>query len=247
MEKIVILLIEIMNNVFQFKKFSIKQSQSAMKVGTDGVLLGSWCMANNAETALDIGCGTGLIALMLAQRFPNLQIDAVEIDLLSANEAKFNAENSSFNNKISVWNANINDFIKKNTKMFDLIISNPPFFENSLKSPDNQRTAARHTDSLSFEQLSETASKNLSDSGVFAVILPALQTGSFIDLCKNFSLNPIRRTDVYTTPKSKVRRCLLEFSKQCLPLIFNQLTIEYSSNNFTEEYKNLTKEFYLKF
>ncbi|MDR1543475.1 MAG: methyltransferase [Prevotellaceae bacterium] len=234
-----------MSKDFHFKKFSICQAQSAMKVGTDGVLLGAWCSIGEAKTALDIGCGTGVIALMLAQRNPNLRVDAVEIDENSAKEAVFNVKNSPFKDRIAVFCENIVSTTLNN--QYDLIVSNPPFFENSLKPPCKQRAAARHTDSLSFEQLVKISSENLTENGVFSVVLPALQTENFIEICKEFSLNLFRRTDVFTTPTSKLRRCLLEFSKQDIPLFYNHLTIEYSSNNFTSEYKNLMQEFYLKF
>ncbi|MDR0830341.1 MAG: methyltransferase [Prevotellaceae bacterium] len=250
-------------NNFNFKQFSIIQQQSAMKVGTDGVLLGAWCAAENAESALDIGCGTGLIALMLAQRNPNLQIDAVEIDENSAEEAKINVKNSKWGDRISVFCQDITSFralSEKSTenqeipacagmteKGYDLIVSNPPFFENSLKSPNSQRTAARHNDNLTLQQLAKIAAENLTENGYFSVVLPAEQTENFILFCQTNNLFLARQTNIFTTPNSAVRRVLLEFSKQNISLKINDLTIEYSSNNFTEEYKNLTKDFYLKF
>ncbi|MDR3326615.1 MAG: methyltransferase [Prevotellaceae bacterium] len=142
-----------MSNPFKFSQFSIKQEKSAMKVGTDGVLLGAWCEVHNVKNALDIGCSTGLIALMVAQRNRNCSVDAVDIDKNSADEAKFNVGNSIFNSRICVYNSSIQYFTQDCIKRYDLIVSNPPYFVNSLKSPDASRSTARHNTDLTYNEL----------------------------------------------------------------------------------------------
>jgi tRNA1Val (adenine37-N6)-methyltransferase len=236
-----------MSNPFTFNQFSIKQEKSAMKVGTDGVLLGAWGEVYNVKNALDIGCGTGLIALMIAQKNRNCSVDAVEIDKNSADEAKFNVENSIFNNRICVYNSSIQYFTQNCVKKYDLIVSNPPYFVNSLKSPDTNRSTARHNTDLTYGELFVCVEKLLTKSGSFSMILPFEQIGQVLSIAQNLNLFLTKKTDVYPTPISVVSRCLLTFSKNYKPFFEDKIIVEISRHVYSEDYKRLTKDFYLKF
>ena len=218
-----------------------------MKVGTDGVLLGAWCDVENAEFALDIGCGTGLIALMMAQKKAELKIDAVEINPESAEECIENVQNSPFAKQIQVFADSIQNFAEKSTKKYDLIVSNPPFFVDALKCPDKKRNLARHTDTLNYNDLLFAAEKLLNINCLFSVILPEEQCDSFIMLAEKYKLFLIKQTEVFPAPTSKCRRRLMSFCKNYSEKITEKLIIENSRHNFTNEYVALTKDFYLKF
>jgi len=220
-----------------------------MKVGTDGVLLGAWCEVESANSALDIGCGTGLIALMLAQKKAKLKIDAVDISAESAAETEENVQNSLFKEQISVFCDSIQDFAEKCKKKYDLIVSNPPFFVDSLKCPNEKRTLARHNDTLPYCDLLFAVEKLLSANGLFSVILPEEQCESFINFAKNHNLFLAKQTEVFSTPQSKCRRRLMSFRKQITQItqMSTKLIIEKFRHNFTNEYIALTKDFYLKF
>ncbi len=165
------------NNWFEFKQFRIEQQKAAMKVGTDGVLLGAWTPIVDAQRILDVGTGTGLIALMLAQR-SNARIDAVEIDKLASEEAEFNFAQSPWNDRLNVFNTNFQVFVNLPFVPYDLIVSNPPFFINSLKTKCAALSVARHDEMLSFDQLITGAKRLLSNTGRFCVIIPfACDTG----------------------------------------------------------------------
>jgi len=216
-------------------------------------LLGAWCNVESANSALDIGCGTGLIALMLAQKKAELKIDAVEINAESAAEAEENVQNSPFKKQISVFCDSIQNFTEKcnfktrRKKKYDLIVSNPPFFVDSLKNPDKNRALARHNDTLPYCDLIFAAEKLLSPNGSFSVILPENQCESFIDLAEKYNLFLIKQTEVFPTKESNCHRRLMLFSKKKSKKVFQKLTIENSRHDFTNEYISLTKYFYLKF
>ena len=233
-----------------------------MKVGTDGVLLGAWCDVDNANYTLDIGCGTGLIALMLAQKNKKLKIDAVEISAESAKEAEENVQNSPFKEQISVFCDSIQNFATKSTKKYDLIVSNPPFFVDSMKCPNEKRSLARHATTLPYCDLLSAAEKLLSANGSLSVILPEEQSENFINSAKNHNLFLTKQTDVFSTPKSKCHRRLMRLSPTPHPSPkgrgefspfgevrdgSNKLIIENSRHKYTDEYIALTKDFYLKF
>ena len=160
------------NQFFKFKQFSVNQDNCAMKVGTDGVLLGAWCDVESAKMVLDIGTGTGLIALMIAQRTDCALIDAVEIDKSAYVQASGNFKDSRWCGRIGVFNLDFKQYVDECNTKYDLIVSNPPYFENSLKSSNLERTMARHTDSLSFDELLHGASMLLSESGIISLIVP---------------------------------------------------------------------------
>ena len=159
------------NSWFQFKQFLVSQEKSALRVGTDGVLLGGWCRVHGAETILDVGTGTGLIALMLAQRSA-AQIHAIEISKEACKDASDNFRNSPWDGRLVLFPANFNDFCKSDSNQYDLIVSNPPFFKHSLKSADSASSMARHDVSLTFLQLISGAKKLLNKTGRLAVIIP---------------------------------------------------------------------------
>lgn len=220
-----------------------------MKVGTDGVLLGSWaCLKNNPQTILDIGAGTGLIGLMLAQRSTAEQIDALEIDEDAYEQCVDNFENSPWADRLFCFHASLDELTEElEEEKYDLIVCNPPFFEpNKTDEISENRKKARFYDSLPFEDLINHASQLLSEEGEFAVIIPFQEEEKFIAYAEIKALYPHKITRVRGTENTPVKRSLLQFSFQKIPVIENELAIEVSRHNYTEEYKELVKDFYLK-
>lgn len=226
---------------FQFKQFSVNNTLSAMKVGTDGVLLGAWASSSEG-TVLDVGTGTGVIALMMAQRCPNAQIVGIDIDEGSVTEAAGNFKNSPWSERLKAFKTDFRAFDFK----ADLIVTNPPFFINSLKAPDTRRTDARHTDSLSQDELIDSALRVLSENGVLSLILPYSEGMKFISKCESAGLILRRRCKVFTREGDEPKRLMMEFSrKACASTQEEQLTIQ-NASGYTLQYKSLTKDFYLK-
>ena len=229
-------------SVFKFKEFSVIQEKSAMKVGTDGVLLGSWASCVGYNSILDIGCGTGLIALMLAQRNLDSNVTGIEIDRIAGQEAQLNIINSNWNDRIVIKNTslqNFNPLIK-----FDLIVSNPPFF--SRNKSIKKRDIARHTNSLSFHDLIENSINLLSDKGIFSVIIPKNNEEYFCDIATSYSLYCIRICNIRGNKNSEVKRVMMEFSFIKAKAIIESLTIEIRRHQYTNKYIQLCKDFYLK-
>lgn len=218
-----------------------------MKVGTDGVLLGAWADAANARKILDVGTGTGLIALMMAQR-TEAEITAIEIEKNSFNEACFNFGQSPWANRIRPVHQSFQEFCATSGEKFNLIISNPPFFENASKAADLHRSNARHTDLLPYSELIAGSFNLLEKQGKLAVIIPELQAGNFIALARETGLFISKLARVKPKPGKPFHRELILFSKEeSIPGI-NELAIEFETHHhFTDEYKNLTKDFYLLF
>lgn len=233
---------------FTFKQFSIEQDKTAMKVGTDGVLLGAWAPVNhNPFSILDIGAGTGIIALMLAQRTSAEQIDALEIDEQAYEQAVDNFENSPWGDRLFCFHAGLDEFIEEPEDEYDLIVSNPPFYAEDYKTENDQRDLARFQDAMPFEELIEAADLLLSENGIFAVILPFKEEQKFISLAKEFELYPTKITHVKGTPKSEIKRSLLAFSRNENQVFdIDELIIEIDRHIYTPEYIELTKDFYLK-
>ena len=232
---------------FRFQQFLVRHDRCAMKVGTDGVLLGAW--ARGGECILDIGTGTGLIALMMAQRNKQATVDAVEIDVEACLQATDNVAESPFSNRINVICDAVQHFAMENErwKAYDAIVSNPPFFENALKNPNKGRLVARHSDTLSFADLFKVVKNLLSDDGEFSVIIPTENRGRIEEeaLLQGFSLSRI--CAIKTTPKKPVRRYLLAFRRYPSPHIDEQVEIlETQPNVRSEWYENLTKDFYIQ-
>jgi len=248
---------EIFMPKFLFKQFSVEQDRCAMKIGTDGVLLGAWTpIENNPFSILDIGTGTGIIALMLAQRSTAEQIDALEIDEVAYEQATGNFENSPWNDRIFCFHAGLDEFVEEPeddtseselAQQYHLIVSNPPFYSEDFKSENEQRDLARFQDALPFKDLIEAAALLLSENGNLSVIIPYKEEEKFLALAKEFELYPIKITRVKGTPTAEIKRSLLAFSRSKItnfPL--DELIIETTRHNYTPEYVALTKEFYLK-
>jgi tRNA1Val (adenine37-N6)-methyltransferase len=217
-----------------------------MKVGTDGVLLGAWVEVNGAERILDVGAGTGLIALMCAQRSGSF-IDAVEVDTDSSDQAAVNCKNSPWKDRIEVHCRTFQQYAIEARVTYDVIVSNPPFFRNSLKPPDSKRSLARHDDRLNSESLIHYSIKLLSPAGRLALILPYDQSDQFINQAWFYDLYMVRKTAVRPYPGKNYTRCMIEFSRQhTANFVSNEITIRKGAGDgYTEEYKALTSEFYL--
>ena len=229
--------------MFRFKHFSIAQDNCAMKVGTDGTLLGAWVKANNPQQVLDIGTGTGLIAMMMAQRFENANIKALELDIDASQQAAENFQNTKWSDRLFLEHISFQEF--QHTASFDLIVSNPPYFENNLKNSDKKRTKARHTDTLSFESLIEGSAKLLSESGSLAIIIPSGIKSNIEKIAKNYQLHLNRLCWVKGNDKKPIKRALLQFSFREYPLDENTLIIEKERHVYTDKYTELCKDFYL--
>ena len=232
---------------FSFKQFSVNQERCAMKIGTDGVLLGAWApLINNPNAILDIGAGTGVLSLMLAQRSTAEQIDAIEIDEDAYEQCVENFETSPWGDRLFCFHAGLDEFVDDPEDKYDLIISNPPFSAEDFKTDDSQRDMARFQDAMPFEELIEAAALLLSDNGIFSVIIPFKEEAKFVSMCKELDLFPLQITRVKGTPTSDIKRSLLAFTRiEQTPLI-DELTIEISRHQYTPEYIALTKDFYLK-
>lgn len=235
------------NTYFKFKKFIIHQEKAAMKIGTDGVLLGAWADCNTKERILDIGTGTGLIAIMMAQRFKNI-VDAVEIDEDSYFQAKENITGCQWSERINVYKLSFQKYAKIANHKYGCVVCNPPFFIDSLKTADDSRNLARHNDQLSFTDLLEGANDLMVEEGVFNIILPYLESAMFIAEAANYGLFCIRKMNILPVPGAKVKRVMMSFSKKEKPLIEESIVIEnFKRHEYSDEYKNLTKDFYLNF
>lgn len=231
---------------FKFKEFSVKQEASAMKIGTDGVLLGAWVNLDQVYTALDVGTGTGLIGLMIAQR-SEADIEAVEIEDAAFEEAVFNFEESPWSDRLFVYHASFQEFAQEMDESYDLIISNPPYFPGSEESTAmSPRQKARQAVSLSFDDLLHGTRELLADDGCFALVLPYLEKDNFIKRAAEFGLYPARTCDVRGRQDGAIVRVMMEFTKQNQETIEESLTIEIQRHQYTEDYTSLVKDFYLK-
>jgi tRNA1Val (adenine37-N6)-methyltransferase len=236
-----------MTKPFQFKEFSIDQDRCAMKIGTDGVLLGAWTSIQDAYSILDIGAGTGILALMLAQRSDAEQIDALEIDEDAYEQCVDNFENSSWADRLFCYHAALDEFTEEmEDEKYDLIISNPPFYTEDYKSGDTARNMARFAESLPFEELIKFASELLSEEGSFAVIIPYSEEKYFLKLSEKVNLFPNRITRVRGTETTPVKRSLLQLSFTEKPFSSNEIILEVSRHQYTKEYQKMVTPFYLK-
>lgn len=215
-----------------------------MKVGTDGVLLGAWVNIDSVKRILDVGTGTGVIALMLAQR-SNAVIHAIEVDKRAADQAETNVENSPWSDRVKVLQQSYQDFQYK-AKQYDLIVSNPPFFTDSLLPDGESRSIARHNLTLKIEDLVKGAAEQLTSNGKLAIIYPFREFYQVVEYALKKSMYLIRRTDVFPTPDKPVKRVLAEFSFQHKPIEYNELIIEEQGRHrYSHGYKSLTTDFYL--
>jgi|TARA_B110000495_G_C23026483_1_gene610100 tRNA1Val (adenine37-N6)-methyltransferase len=232
---------------FQFKQFSVAQDRCAMKVGTDAVLLGAWSALDHMpNTILDIGSGTGILALIMAQRSTAELIDALEIDADAYEQCVYNFETSDWGDRLFCYHASLDEFVGEIEDTYDLIISNPPFYTDHFKSRNEARNKARFEDALPFEELLTSVSKLLSVTGQLNVIIPFSEEINFISLAKNVDLYPIRILRVRGQEESPVKRSLISFTFQENKIEVSELTIEITRHHYTHDYINLTKDFYLK-
>lgn len=234
--------------MFKFKQFTIEQDKCAMKVGTDGVLLGAWTpVHNNPYSILDIGSGTGLLALMMAQRTHAEQIDGVEIDELAHEQAINNFENSPWGDRLFCYHAGLEQFANEIDEEYDLIISNPPFFSEDVISNDKQRDTARFQEALPFDLLIEAVEFFLSEKGIFSVIIPAKEEDKLIHLAAEFGIYPMKVTRVRGHEDAEIKRSLIAFSRELIEKIpLDELIIEIDRHVYTPEFTALVKDFYLK-
>jgi tRNA1Val (adenine37-N6)-methyltransferase len=232
---------------FFFKQFVIHQDKCAMKVGTDSLLLGAWAKGNEAspERILDVGTGTGILALMMAQRFPLAKITAIEVDDNSYLQALENAHESKFNHQISLYHTAFQDF---NTDyLFDLIITNPPYFVNAYKSDVPQRNMARHNDHLTFEELIDNTLRLLNPHGTLHLILPIQEGVYFSKLAEANGLYCYKKCEVVMRRSKPPKRWLLAFSKEYQALSEYTLVIQNAHEEYTPEYRELAKDFLILF
>lgn len=233
---------------FCFKQFEIKQDRCAMKVGTDGVLLGAWAMGG--KRILDVGCGTGVVALMMAQRYPQAHVVGIDVDDEACLQATENVQSSPFANRVEMLHCRLQDFGVKEEAvempLFDAIVSNPPFFVNSLKAPDAKRTLARHADSLPFRDLLVGVKRLLNENGEFSVIVPS----EVVDLMESeacmLGFFLLRKCAVKTVARKLPKRYLLSFAKSRLrQLSVQEEIMTNNSGERSEWYTQLTQDFYL--
>ncbi|RLD66126.1 MAG: tRNA (adenosine(37)-N6)-methyltransferase TrmM [Bacteroidetes bacterium] len=235
------------NTWFHFKQFTIQQEHAAMKVGTDGVLLGAWASVPGPQSrVLDVGCGTGLIALMLAQRTEYVMVDALEIDPSSAKQALENFQNSPWKERVHCIQSSFQDYSSQCKSRYDLIICNPPFFSDSSKTPSKELNLARHDDSLSLEDLFRGSVSLMKNTAIISLILPFQKEVQAMDLITEHKLYCNRLTRVIPAPGKSTKRVLLECSYNPDKAIEDDLTIETEMRHvYSEKFKSLVDEFYL--
>ena len=229
---------------FMFKQFNIHHDRCAMKVGTDGVLLGAWADIKRATQILDIGCGSGLITLMAAQR-SKAHVTGLEIDAIAAEQAQENCQASPFAKRTTIIHEDLKTFYPN--KKFDCILSNPPFFAETLLPPDKRRATARHTQELTYSTLIENARRLMLPNTMFHVILPYTILNHFISLCSINGLSLLRQTNVITSPRKTPKRVLLTFTNNISATHPTQdtLLLNDQTGNRSYDYTQLTKDFYL--
>ncbi len=232
---------------FKFKQFTVNQDQCAMKIGTDGVLLGAWAsITNHPFSVLDIGAGTGVLSLMIAQRSKAEVIDAIEIDDSAYEQCVSNFENSPWGDRLFCYHASFQEFVNEIEDQYDLIISNPPFYSEHYKTQNEQRDLARFQEALPFEHLLHGVSHLLADNGRFCVVVPYIEELHFLTLAVKVKLFPNKILHVKGTPSSEIKRSFIECSFSKSKIVTDELIIETARQQYTEDYKNLTKDFYLK-
>lgn len=235
------------NDYFQFKQFKIFQDRCSMKITTDAVLLGAWADVSGIQHALDVGAGSGILSLMIAQR-SNAWIDAVEIDEPAARQACENISGSPWGDRISIHPDSFQHFVSAATGKYDLIISNPPYFKNSLKSPDFRKSKARHDVNLSYEELIIGVTALINSNGRFCVILPGAESENFTDLARIHHLFCYQVMQVKPKPDVSFNRVLLTFGPDSgFSAEKNELAIRDESGQYSSDYINITKDFYLAF
>lgn len=234
------------NPYFGFKNFTVYHDKCAMKVGTDGVLLGAWVKLRKAKKVLDVGTGTGLIALMLSQRSGGLlSVDAIDIDESAVFQTLENVGRTPFLH-IKAIHTSLHEYDKRCEEKYDMIVSNPPYFSSSLHSPDGKRTLARHTNSLPMVEFMTISARLLSPNGYLSLVFPYSEKDLLIKLAENVGLFVSRITNVYPMSHLNAKRVLLEFSKVKQEAEITDLIIEKERHVYTDDFAGLVKDFYLK-
>ncbi|MGJ5642632.1 tRNA1(Val) (adenine(37)-N6)-methyltransferase [Formosa sp. S-31] len=232
---------------FQFKQFTVNQDRCAMKIGTDAVLLGAWSKINQQPfSILDIGAGTGVIALMLAQRSHAELIDAIEIDDEAYEQCVDNFENSPWGDRLFCYHASLEEFVEEIEDKYDLIVSNPPFYSEDYKTGSTQRDLARFSDALPFDHLIKSASQLLAEDGKLCLIIPFKEEEQVKQLANNAGLFANEILHIKGNPETEIKRSLIAFSFQNTAVNTSELIIENGRHNYTPDYINLTKDFYIK-
>ncbi len=231
--------------VFRYKQFNIRQDNTAMKIGTDGTLLGAWVDVSKANTILDIGTGTGVIALMVAQRNLEAKVTAVEISEDAIIDATFNIQESPWADRVELISTSLQRF--QSMDKYDVIVSNPPFFENSLKAETTNRNNARHTDSLHYSEILDFAQIHLSENGILAMILPVENAEKCIEMSSKYGLYLKRKTWVKPVPHKAPHRIVFELTNVFVEQVVNdELIIETGKrHDYTADYIALTNAFYI--
>ncbi len=236
------------NQFFRCKKFTVYHDRCAMKVGTDAMLLGAWTDIADSKRVLDIGTGSGLISIMIAQRNELAKIDAVEIDFDSYKQAGENFANCLWSNRLTLVKDSFQNFAETSETQYDTIVSNPPYFINLLKSPKNSKNIAKHTDSLSYSDLVFGVNKIITKNGKFCVILPTEMESIFLTETSKYQFFVTRKTYVVPKPTKASNRVLLELKKESIPVQISDIQIETEiRHQYSEEFKTLLKDFYLAF
>ena len=225
---------------FRFQKFDIIQHENVFRVGTDGVLLGALCQVENAQKILEVGTGTGLISLMLAQRNANAKITALDLNEDAVKLAQENFKNSPFSKRLQFFHQDFKTF--ESQKEYDFVVCNPPFFEENNSVKD---ILARQQVELTFRNLIEKASKILSSEGIFSVIIPSESAQEFENLAEDFDLYLVRKVNIFGIENGVLKRNVLEFSKKKSALETLDFTIEKSPRKYSDQYLELTKEFHV--
>ena len=225
---------------FRFQKFEILQHKNVFRVGTDGVLLGALCKVENAQKILEVGTGTGLISLMLAQRNANAEITALDLNEDAVKLAQENFKNSPFSERLQFFHQDFKTF--ESQKEYDFVVCNPPFFEENNSVKD---ILARQQVELTFRNLIEKASKILSSEGIFSVIIPSESAQEFENLAEDFDLYLVRKVNIFGIENGVLKRNVLEFSKKKSALETLDFTIEKSPRKYSDQYLELTKEFHV--
>jgi tRNA1Val (adenine37-N6)-methyltransferase len=233
------------NNWFRFKQFTVWQNHAAMRVGTDGVLLGVWANVENSRLVLDIGTGTGVIALIVAQRC-EAKIDSLDLDHGAISDARHNFGQSPWGNRLMAHEISLQDFAQTTTEKYDHLVCNPPFFHNAVKAKEESRSMARHTHSLSFDDLVKSVAQLLSSDGRFSVVLPAETEKIFRSMAANYALFATRITRVKPKPSKPLVRVLMEFQLNATTFTETELTLETEVHHeYTSEFREMVTDFYL--
>ena len=234
------------NSYFEFKKFKIDQDRSAFKVTTDACILGAYAYAVNPDSICDIGTGTGIIALMLAQRFADSRIDAVEIDESSANQAQENVQASPWSERITVINQRIQDFSNLNNK-YKLVVCNPPYYEDHLRSKDNLKNLTKHNYKISIKELANSVNVLLSDDGIFFTIMPSFSFDKLQEELERWNISLFEKLSIHSRMSKPLYRYIGGFCKKTDALKENTLIIQNENGEYSDNFKKLLKDYYLAF